>query len=157
MAKAKVGKKAKKWLIGIGIGVLVLLCGGLAVRCATKDNPERVSATFGYERGSVSTTDGSELSGTTSIRTKELISVEELVCDYDEKDALITYQIFYYDEDEEFLSVSEVLNADYNAEDVDLPEGATYARIVITPTSDSEITASEVSDYAGELTVEYKK
>ena len=153
-AKAKMGKKAKGLLIGIGAVVAVAFTIGTTVRLNKLDKTDEVSATFGYEQGLLGA-DGSETKGTTAIRTKKFVSVEGLTCDL-VSEASITYKIFYYDKDEEFISATDELSADYVAGD-NLPEGAEYARVVITPVNDPEVSLTEIATYARELTVSWEK
>lgn len=153
-AKVKMSKTAKGWFIGIGVTVAVAFAVGTIVKLNKLDKTDEVSATFGYEQGLLGA-DGSEVKGTTAIRTKNFVSVEGLECDL-VSDASITYKIFYYDKDEEFISATDELSADYVASD-NLPEGAEYARVMITPENDPEVSLTEVSTYARELTVSWDK
>ena len=104
---------------------------------------EKVFTTFAVgcidETGDI---DDSEL----SIYTKKAIEFEVLVVDWDEEKNG-TYQLFFYDEDDEFVSASEVYNADA---EIEMVEGATQARLVITPTleEDDEINFFEVVKYS---------
>ena len=85
-----------------------------------------------------------------SIYMKNVESVDGLEIEVME-DAEVTYQIFFYDEDKEFLSASGELSADYvYGNDV---EGAEYFRVVITPTDDEEIGLFEKNGYAKQLTI----
>ena len=157
---SKAGKKGmnptlKKVFIGIGITGLVLILGSMALKLNKLDKTNEVSATFGYEQGLIGA-DGGEVKGTTSIRTKDLITVDGLKCDLAE-DASITYQLFWYDEEEVFISASEELTLDFDASTGTVPETAEYVRIMITPVNDPEVSITEIAGYAGELTVEYKR
>ena len=157
-AKKKGGntKKKQKWLIGVGVAAVVLGFGIVGAKINSMDKTNEVSATFGWEVGLLSTTDGGEVKGTTSLRTKKLHDIGGLVCDLTE-DASISYRLFWYDENEEFISVSDELTADFSVETAELPEGAKYFRVMATPENDPEVSGSEVSGYAKELTISYDK
>lgn len=153
-AKGKgLSPKAKKWIAGISIGALVVVLCSFGVQLNKLDKTNELNPTFGYEQGLLSTTDGGEVKGTTSIRSKDFISVDEFKCDLTDE-ASITYRLFWYNESEEFVSVSEELTTDFTDA---APEGAEKVRIQITPVNDPEVSATEIAGYAGELTVTWAK
>lgn len=154
-AKAKMSKKAKGWLIGIGTAVLAVFMVGTITKLNKLDKTNEVSPTFGYEQGLISA-DGTEKKGTTSIRTKDFISVEGFKADL-VSDPSVTYQLFFYDKDEKFIEASTELSADFTVTDENLPENAKYVRVMITPENDPEVSTSEISKYAGELEISYNK
>lgn len=160
MAKAKrkgfkIGPKAKKWIVTIAIVVLcgILVVMGLNLNRLTKT--KEVSATWGWEQGLIAA-DGTELKGTTSIRTKDYVTLDGFKVDVSE-DAGITYQLFFYDEEETFISASEELTVDYDASAATLPEGAEFVRLMATPENDPEVSTTEIAKYAREIVVEYKR
>lgn len=156
MAKQKakgLSTTAKKWLIGIGIGAMVLVIGAMGVKLSKLDKTEQLSAAFGYEQGLLSDTDGEEVKGTTSIRSKDYISVDGFTADLKE-DASIVYKLFFYGEENVFISATQELSVDYSGE---IPEGAESVRVMITPTNDPEVSALEMAGYASQLTVEWNK
>lgn len=154
-AKGKGLKKFWKWVIGIGAALVVLVTAGLCVKVSRMDKTGEVSARYGYEQGLIAA-DGTEVKGTTSIRTKDFITTDGLKITIDENPS-ISYVIYFYDADETFISSSDELATDFDAEKDTVPEGAAYIRIMITPENDPEVSTGEISDYAGELTVEYTK
>ena len=95
---------------------------------------------------------GEFIEDTGSIVTKKFHSCEDLVIEM-EKDALVTYKVYYYDADEEFISCdSEEQSGDYAGS---APEGAQFFKVVITPTNDAEVSLLEVNEYAGKLVIEF--
>ena len=162
MAKGRTktnGKKKStlaKVAIGAAITVGVLAFAGLAIQVNDMDKTDKLNATFGYEQGLLSTEDGGEIKGTTSIRTKDFVTLDGLTVDI-KNDASIVYQIFYYNEDDEFISASEELTADYDASTASVAEDAAKVRIMVTPVNDPEVGVTEIPSYAGELTVEWAK
>lgn len=89
------------------------------------------------------------------IHLKSFINADGLKCEMAEK-ARIAYQINFYDEDYQFISVMD-LTSDYSG--TANPEGAKYAIIEIKPLADPDgvVSSSEVSTYAKLLTVTYNK
>ncbi len=153
-AKGKgLSNKAKKWIVGIAIAILVIILCSFGAQLNKLDKTNELNPTFGYEQGLLSTDDGGEVKGTTAIRSKDLISVDEFKCDLI-TEASITYRLFWYDENEEFISASEELTADFTEA---APEGAKFVKIMITPVNDPEVSATEIAGYAGELTVSWAK
>ena len=90
------------------------------------------------------------------IHLKNYINADGLKCEL-EKDATIKYQINYFNEDYEFISVSERLSTDYDG--TDNPANAKFALIEIMPTADADgvVSSLEIMGYAKQLTVTYNK
>ena len=59
------------------------------------------------------------------------------------------------DDEEVFLSATDVLDADLDASLI--PEGAELCRIVVEPTMDAEVGLFEIEGYAGQLSISYNK
>lgn len=74
-----------------------------------------------------------------TLYTKEMFLCDGLTVELD-KDCKSTYQIFYYDEDGEFIEASEVLTEDFEE---DIADGAVNARIMITPEIPEDKTAED--------------
>ena len=89
------------------------------------------------------------------IHLKSYVNADGIKCEIAEK-AKIAYQINFYDEDYQFISVMD-LTSDYSG--TANPEGAKYAIIEIKPLADPDgvVSNSEVSVYAKMLTVTYNK
>lgn len=150
MAKYKSGKK-NKIAIGILFALVTILAIGLItsfLRVNSQIQTETLTR-FEYEVGALSETDeGKELTSDGSIRTKDFHSVDGLTITL-KKDAEVTYKIFCFDKDGEFLSAVSSVS--------DLPEGADTFRLVVTPTEDVEISSLDIGDYSGQLTVTFNK
>ncbi len=106
-----------------------------------------------YKVGSLGAT-GKEVESTASIISKEFINVDGLTITLSD-DANVTYKLFFYDNEEEFISATDELSADSNTTTV--VEGAKYFKIMITPTGDSEVSTLEISKYAKRVTVTVNK
>ena len=72
------------------------------------------------------------------------------------KGAEILYRLFFYDEDDVFVSATETLQVAFDSK---VPETATVVRIMITPTADEDgkVTLLEVFEYAKLLKVSFNK
>ena len=68
-------------------------------------------------------------------------------------DAAVSYELYFYDADGEFVSKTGALTADYDGGTV--PETAATVKVVITPTEDEDgkVTLTEVFGYASALTI----
>ena len=98
--------------------------------------------------------DGDEDESEAAIVTKNFLPVEDLQIKIDE-DAEISYRVFFYDEDEEFISATEALTADFDESAI--PEGAKFAKILVTHEDDDEISWSEKGDYIAMLEVSHAR
>ena len=85
---------------------------------------------------------------------KDFHEVDGLTCELDEK-SNITYEINFYTEDEEFISSTGSLEADFDG--TSIPENAKYFKVEITPTNDAEVSFFEINNYASQLTVKVNK
>lgn len=92
--------------------------------------------------------------GTSSIYTKDYYSVDGLTVELEE-DATITYKLFFYDENKDFIDMTSDLSLNYDSSST--PETAEYFKVMITPTNDAEVSWTEISTYAGQLTVTVNK
>lgn len=86
--------------------------------------------------------------GTTSIYTKDYHSVDGLTIEVKD-DATVTYKVFFYDENQDFINMSSDLS--------EVPDNAEYFRVMITPTNDAEVSFFEIDDYAEQLTIRINK
>ena len=134
--------------------ITILSVGLIAVAVKLDDSIKTrdVSVTE-YTIGALGDT-GKEKEDTGSIVTEDFINVSGLTITVKE-DANVTYKLYFYDEEKEFISATEELDTDTNSTTV--VEGAKYFKIVITPTGDSEISNLEISKYAKRLTVTVNK
>lgn len=142
-----------KWIVVfVIIALLVCVVAGLAVSLSKLETTKSLNA-LNYEIGTLDE-NGEYIKDTSSIVTKDFVSVEGLSIKVDE-DALVTYKVFFFDKDEAFISADAEENiADYAGS---IPENAVYCKIVITPTNDSEVTFIEIAGYANQLTVSFAK
>lgn len=131
----------------------VLLVGVVFAICSVafgENEQIRVSSNK-FSVGSLSAS-GKYKESKSSIYTKEAIECLGLKCEIS-FDATIKYQIFFYDNQDNFLNSTRELTNDYTG----TPKLARYCRIVITPNGDSDIKFWEVSKYAKQLSVKVDK
>ena len=83
-----------------------------------------------------------------SIYTKDAFECQGLNCTLN-FDNEVTYQIYFYDQNNEFIHTTGKLTGAFLQENV--PLFAKYARIVITPNNDNKVSVFEVSKYAKQL------
>ena len=133
------------------IGAVIGLSVSLSRSAATEIGGEAYSiGVISSETGEVDT------ERDTAIYTRKDMTVDGLSC-VPEKDAKISYQIFYYDKDGKFISSSATLTSDFNG--TGIPETAKTCRIMITPTADEDgkVSFVEVLGYAAQLKVVVNK
>lgn len=100
------------------------------------------------------------------IYLKDEIAITNLKVERD-FDAKVSYKIVFYDENKEYIAETEALTTNWDIKDHGNDfvassgqfDGAKYCRIVIEPTADEDgkISAFEVLEYAGQLTITYSK
>ena len=83
-----------------------------------------------------------------SIYTKDAFECQGLNCTLN-FDNEVTYQIYFYDQNNEFVHTTGKLTGSYNSSDILVY--AKYARIVITPKDDNKVSYLEVIKYAKQL------
>ena len=139
-----------KWII-----VFLLLIGLIATTATlfVKLDRQTTVTQIGAEAYIIGTLgeDGKKADGDTSIVTRSAVTVDGLKVDIAD-DATVTYTIYFYGSEDEFISKTNALSADFNG---DIPETAKTAKIVITPTADEDgkVDLTEVLGYVGQVTV----
>ena len=151
--KYKAKNRTKKIVAGIVAAVVAIaaLAGIIALfRPNTKDEKIKINPAFSV--GALDENGAYEQSDST-LYTKDAFDAEGLETKV-AFDATISYQLFYYDENVDFISASGTLNVNYVAE---LPEGAEYARVMIMPdwtgveVEDQEIGVLDKSKYTSQI------
>ena len=145
--KSKVTRILTALLILALVGAVIGLSVSLSRAASSEIGGEAYSVgTIDAETGDIDSKEN------TSIYTRKDLTVDGLKCTL-EKNAKITYQIFYYDKDGKFISASGTLSADFDGKGI--PETAKTCKIMITPTSDEDgkVSLVEVLGYAAQLTV----
>ena len=159
------GGKSKKVIFWICIAVAAVLIISAFVAITLKleklETFEEIPKSA-YARGILDDTTGkidSDDEDYSGIHTSKFFTVSGIKCMIAE-DAEISYQINWYDEDKNFISVT-THTEDFNAlTDADtIPEDAEFFKIEIHPNDDADgkVGTLEVSKYAKMLTVTYDK
>ena len=112
---------------------------------------------FAFEIGGLDA-EGNAIKDTSCIRLKEAVNADGLEIVVDEE-CDVKYVVYFFelneDDEEVFISKTDVLEADFDASLI--PEGATLAKVVITPTMDAEVSLFEIEGYASQLAISYNK
>lgn len=155
MAKSALSKhKASdmvKWII-----TFLLLLGLIAttVTLFVKLDRQTTVTEIGVEAYMIGELDdeGAKADGDTSIVTRNAITTDGLKVEIAD-DAEVTYTIYFYGSEDEFISKTDALAEDFDGSAI--PENAETAKIVITPTADEDgkVDLTEVLGYAGQVTV----
>lgn len=141
---------AVKWFI-----VFVLLLGVIAsvVTLFIQVDRNTTVTQIGAEAYKIAALDdsGEETESDKSIVTRDAFTTDGLKIELAD-DAAVSYELYFYDADGEFVSKTGALTADYTGS---VPETAATAKVVITPTEDEDgkVTLTEVFGYASALTI----
>lgn len=147
-----------KWiatLIAFLLVAVVLI--GFGVKISQQEKTVSVNS-FNYAVGGINGTSGKTFETKKSIYTKNMGNVDGMEIEISD-DATITYKVAYYDEDKEFIAMSDSLNDDFD--NANIEEGAVYFRVVITPNQvdgeDVTINTFSIAKYANQLKITYNK
>ena len=154
-------KKSKLilWITIISFIMSAVMFGAFVVGLTRpdEDNTDTVG-TFGYSLGTVDES-GKVVESKKSAIQKEMQTVSGMDIQLDEETATVTYKVVFYDENKDYISTTESLSADYDAELT--PENAKFFRVIITPYQvdgeDVELSVWNMSKYTKQLEVSYNK
>lgn len=86
-------------------------------------------------------------------------TIDGLVIELDEETATITYKVAFYDEDGNFISMTDALETDFDT--ANIPENADTFRVVITPYQvdgeNVELNIFNMNKYTSQLDVTFNK
>lgn len=157
MAKMKkINWKSKKtWKNALIIGLACITLVGAVVGLSTlfrksEETTKEINPT--YAVGGL-TEQGRYFETEESIYTEDAFECQGLDIDLDFK-SNISYRVFFYDSENEFLESTEKLISDFNK---DVSPYAKTCRIVITPNEDDKISWYEKNGYANQLTIRVDK
>lgn len=146
-------KKTWKNALVIGLACLTIIGAFVGLGSLVKRSEETTKEIKpSYAIGGL-TENGQYLETEKSIYTKNAFECQGLDIDL-AFDNNISYQVFFYDEDGDFLEKTSKLTTNY---DKGVPFLSTHARIVITPNDDDKISWYEKSGYAKQLTISVNK
>lgn len=147
-----------KWILTLVAFLLVaVVLISFGVKLSQQEKTVSVNG-FNYSIGTIDSTTGKVADSKKSIYTKNMGNVDGLEIKVND-DATITYKVAFYDEEKEFIEMSTASAEDFDVED--LPEGAVYFRVVITPNQidgeDVNVSIFNVLHYANMLKITYNK
>lgn len=146
-------KKNKLMVAGIVfLGVLILsVIVSLGVRLGGSQTYTKLA--YGdYVVGTLNETGEFTKSGGSFV-TEEFTSVDGLKITVKE-DADLSYRIYFYGEDDAFISSTNSFAVDYNGI---IPESAETFKIVITPMNDDDISLYDIMNYSADVEVKFYK
>ncbi|MBQ8908993.1 MAG: hypothetical protein IJY90_01725 [Clostridia bacterium] len=147
-------KKTWKNILVVGLACLTIvgaIVGLSALFRKSEETTKVINPT--YAVGGL-TDDGKYKETEESIYTKDAFECQGLDVDLDFR-SNISYRIFFYDNENDFLSSTAKLTSNYDEETT--PMLARYARIVITPNDDTKVSWYEKGGYAEQLTIRVNK
>lgn len=140
-----------KWVI---IFLLVIGIIGAVVALFVQMDRQTTVTELGPEAYMIGALDeeGKAADGDASIVTRKAFSTDGLKVELADE-AEVTYELFYYDDEDEFISSTGALSTDFLG--LTVPLNAETAKIVITPTEDEDgkVSLTEVIGYADQVTV----
>ena len=140
-----------KWIIAF---LLIIGLVATTVTLFVKLDRQTTVTEIGAEAYIIGTLDdeGAAEEGNASIVTRNAFTVDGLKVEIAD-DATVTYTLYFYGEDDTFISKTDALTEDFDGSAI--PENAETAKIVITPTADEDgrVDLTEVLGYAGQVTV----
>lgn len=143
-----------KWVIIFLIAIGLI--GAVVTLFVMLDRQTTVTE-IGVEAYTIATLDenGEQTEDDTAIVTRDTFTTDGLKVELADE-ASVTYQLFFYDGEGNFISATGDLSADFDGE---IPENAAYAKCEITPTADEDgkVDLSEVLGYAGQVTITVNK
>ena len=142
---------AVKWVV---VFLLVIGLIGAVITLFVMLDRQTTVTKIGAEAYTIATLDdsGEQTDGDTSIVTRNAVTTDGLKVAIAD-DATVTYALYFYDADGEFVFKTVDLSAGFDGSAI--PENAETAKIVITPTADEDgkVDLTEVLGYAGQVTV----
>ena len=146
---------AVKWVV---VFLLVIGLIGVVVTLFVMLDRQTTVTQIGAEAYTIAALDdsGEQTDGDTSIVTRNAVTTDGLKVEIAD-DATVTYALYFYDADGEFVSKTADLSADFDGSAI--PENAETAKIVITPTADEDgkVDLTEVLGYAEQVTITVNK
>ncbi len=140
-----------KWVIIFLIAIGLI---GAVIGLAIKLDRQTTVTEIGAEQYIIGGLDdeGAAAEGDTSIVTRGTFTTDGLKVELADE-ATVTYELFFYDGEDNFISSTGALSADYNGSAI--PVDASSAKCVITPTADEDgkVALTEVLGYAGQVTI----
>ena len=143
------------WVLTIALAIGVV-CGVVAVVKAIDSDNRTVVST--WARGSLDE-EGKYIESKEHIYTKNAFECDGLEISLD-FDATIEYKVVFYDKNGDMLTQNgstEFMSGAFDDETSTVPEDAHYARVVVTPLEDENVSRLEVGEYSGQIKISVAK
>ena len=123
--------RSKKAFITSVVACVVSVVTALAVLLGIVNNAVTTKTLKGvdFERGSLDA-NGKYVESNENLVSMDMNTVDGLIIEINE-DATVSYKLAFYNEDEEFVSMTESLTENFDTENI--PAEAKYFKVVITP------------------------
>lgn len=148
--------KLKWWLTFGAITLLAIMVISLCVSIGNSQTTTTLSNSA-YHIGTINTETGAIVDSKQNLYS-DMKTTENMVIEIDDN-AQITYKVVFYDENNDFVSATTSLSADFDNEEI--PATATQFRLVVTPNQvDGEnvtLNIFNMSRYIDMLNVEFAK
>ena len=154
MAKFKFFKFKKNWQnwLSVGLGILFFIGAVFGISSiAKKANEDTKAISLTYAVGGLNFY-GKYEETKDSIYTKDAFECQGLKITPN-FDSQVSYRVFFYDANEEFIECTSVLTEFYEG----APIVAKYARLVITPQNDNNVSLFEIHKYSSDIKVQIAK
>ena len=137
--KKKTKRNIKKVLLGILAVMGLMAVVGLVTNLISNKEENEIHPKF--EIGALDNETGDYVKDEQKLYTPDLIEYNnlEITLEFDNN---VNYQVFFYDEDSEFVNASEVQTKKFKDES----EETKYARIVITPIIEDDVETEDVNE-----------
>lgn len=147
--------KVKRILKIIGVAALSVLATVTVLRFTVGFADTKTIGSMAYSVGAINDA-GKIEQDEGSIYTRDFVKAEGMQVDVNKK-ADVSYKVFFFDKDNNFLSCTNELTTDFVKTGV--PEGAVYAKVMVTPLDDDDgkVGIFEVGNYANQIKVTVKK
>lgn len=142
------------WLLTAAVAIGVI-CGAVALVKSLDSDTRTVHSS--WARGTLDEA-GNYKESKASIYTKNAFECDglEITLDFD---AVVTYSVVFYDENGDVIEGAEIKDQTgaLKAESELVPENAYYARVIVTPVDDANVTNLEIAKYARQIKISVAK
>lgn len=150
-------RKTKTILIVVAFIIVFALLIAIFSRLNGMESTRNLTSS-NYSIASISETTGKTIESKQNLATKNMYKLDGAEIKL-EDDATVSYKIFFYDTDSEYISASDILTE--NFDNTEAPETAVYFRVVITPAQvdgeNVELSVFNMSKYASQLLITVNK
>ena len=114
----------------IAAGLAAITCLAATLGLANNANTTKSVNSFDFARGAIEST-GKVVESNQNLVTKSAITVDGMAIEIDDENATISYKVAFYDENDEFISMTEEQVENFDTDNV--PANAKTFKVMITP------------------------